>query len=224
MALFTRDTAETRDLAATPNANPGVAGWAVDLKSLMIFEANRTRNALYRLPLDGPLETVCAPRIGVLGNVRMNASKTHFGFPVHRLDQPVEALVLAWGGTPVQVSAANRGLELSPVAKSEVVSWKGKDGLTIEGILTYPANYAAGVKAPLILNIHGGLSGVFSESFIGAGRLYPIATKPEKINSIPSRIQKAGESGLEWFGLPGQHAGSEQGDRDGGWRMRRRCA
>ena len=176
MALFTRATAETRDLVATPNANPGVAGWAADSKSLLIFEAKGTRNALYRLPLDGPLETVYAPRIGVFGNVRMNASGTHFGFPVQSVDQPVEAFVMALGGTPVQVSAANRGLELPPVAKSEVVSWKGKDGLTIEGILTYPANYAAGVKAPLILNIHGGPSGVFNESFIGAGGLYPIAT------------------------------------------------
>lgn len=62
------------------------------------------------------------------------------------------------------------------MGKSEVITWKGKDGLPIEGILTYPANHKPGAKAPLILNIHGGPSGVFSESFIGSGGLYPIAT------------------------------------------------
>lgn len=176
IVLFTRATGQIRELAATPNDNPTVAGWAPDSKSIVIFEAKGTRSVVYRLPLDGPLETMYAPRSGVFGNVRMNAAGTYFGFPVQSLDQPVEAFVMALGGTPVQVSAANSGLELPPVAKSEVVSWKGKDGLAIEGILTYPANYVAGTKAPLILNIHGGPSGVFSESYVGAGGLYPIAT------------------------------------------------
>lgn len=176
VTLFTRATGDLRDLAATPNDNPSVAGWAPDSKSLIVFEPKGTRSAVYRLPVDGPLENVFAPKLGVIAGVRMNDAGTHVGFPAQSLDKPVEAFVMALGGAPVQVSAANAGLDLPAVAKSEVITWKGKDGLPIEGILTYPADYQAGKKAPLILNIHGGPSGVFSESFIGAGGLYPIAT------------------------------------------------
>jgi dipeptidyl aminopeptidase/acylaminoacyl peptidase len=62
-----------------------------------------------------------------------------------------------------------------PIGRTEVVRWKGPDGFDIEGLLTYPAGYEQGKKYPLILNIHGGPTGVFSETFTGRGALYPIA-------------------------------------------------
>lgn len=176
IALYARATGEIRELPATPNDNPQVAGWAPDSKSLVVFEPKGTRSALYRMPIDGPLSNLYLPKVGLFTGVKMNDSGTHYGFPAQSMDKPVEAFVMPLGGEPVQVSAANTGLDLPAVAKSEVITWKGKDGLEIEGILTYPADYRAGSQVPLILNIHGGPSGVFSESFVGAGGLYPLAT------------------------------------------------
>lgn len=40
--------------------------------------------------------------------------------------------------------------------KTEVVSYKARDGLTLEGILVYPTQYRKGKRYPLILVIHGG--------------------------------------------------------------------
>jgi dipeptidyl aminopeptidase/acylaminoacyl peptidase len=180
VSLFTRASGELRDLAATPNDNPSVAGWAPDSKSLLVFEPKGTRAAIYRLPVDGPLANAFVPERGVLAGARLNDGGTHLGFTMQSLDQAVEAYVMAVGGRPVKVSAANEGLGLPAAPRSEVVRWKGKDGLAIEGILTYPAKYQAGTKVPLILNIHGGPSGVFSETFVGADRLYPVATFAEK--------------------------------------------
>ena len=180
VTLFTRSSGELRDLAATPNDSPQLAGWLPDSKGLVIFEAKGTRTAIYRLPIDGPVASLYAPKSGVIAGVRMNATGSHFGFPSQSLDKPVEAFVMANRGSPVQVSAANSGLDLPAAPKSEVITWKGKDGLPIEGILTYPANYQAGTRVPMILNIHGGPSGVFSETFVGAPGLYPIATFASK--------------------------------------------
>ncbi len=180
IALYARASGEIRELPATPNDNPQVAGWAPDSKSLVVFEPKGTRSAIYRLPVDGPLTNLYLPNAGLFTGVRMNDAGTHYGFPAQSLDKPVEAFVMASGGEPVQVSSANAGLDLPAVAKSEVITWKGKDGLSIEGILTYPLGYKAGTNAPLILNIHGGPSGVFAESFVGAGGLYPVATFASK--------------------------------------------
>jgi dipeptidyl aminopeptidase/acylaminoacyl peptidase len=80
------------------------------------------------------------------------------------------------GGAPTRVSRANLDLPKLPLGKTEVIRWKSKDGLEVEGLLTYPVDYQAGKKCPLILNIHGGPAGVFSETFIGKSGLYPIAT------------------------------------------------
>jgi dipeptidyl aminopeptidase/acylaminoacyl peptidase len=53
-----------------------------------------------------------------------------------------------------------------------VISWKSKDGLVIEGILTYPVDYQPGKKYPIILQIHGGPAGVFSQTYTGAPSIY----------------------------------------------------
>jgi dipeptidyl aminopeptidase/acylaminoacyl peptidase len=42
------------------------------------------------------------------------------------------------------------------LGKQEAVQWKGADGTTVEGILTYPAGYQAGQKYPLSVMTHGG--------------------------------------------------------------------
>ena len=40
--------------------------------------------------------------------------------------------------------------------KQEAVQWKGADGVTVEGVLTYPTGYRAGQKYPLSVMTHGG--------------------------------------------------------------------
>ncbi len=40
--------------------------------------------------------------------------------------------------------------------RTEVVSWPGADGVEVEGILTYPLDYRAGTRYPLVVQTHGG--------------------------------------------------------------------
>src|SRR5438552_11709596 len=42
------------------------------------------------------------------------------------------------------------------VPRQEKVTWKSKDGTTIEGLLIYPVNYTAGTRYPLVVQMHGG--------------------------------------------------------------------
>ncbi|MCF8262701.1 MAG: S9 family peptidase [Melioribacteraceae bacterium] len=50
-------------------------------------------------------------------------------------------------------------------AKQEIISYKAKDGLDLEGILFYPLNYENGKKYPLITYIHGGPEAVNSNGW-----------------------------------------------------------
>jgi len=59
----------------------------------------------------------------------------------------------------------NKGFLKKPLAKSELVTWKGAQDEEIEGILIYPHNYTAGKKYPLVVMIHGGPFGHDSFSF-----------------------------------------------------------
>jgi dipeptidyl aminopeptidase/acylaminoacyl peptidase len=42
------------------------------------------------------------------------------------------------------------------LGRQEAITWKGADGVTVEGILTYPADYRAGRRYPLVVMTHGG--------------------------------------------------------------------
>lgn len=58
-------------------------------------------------------------------------------------------------------------------AQSEVISWKSKDGATIEGVLHKPANYDPSVKYPLMVVIHGGPTGIDTPTPVPS-YVYPI--------------------------------------------------
>lgn len=58
------------------------------------------------------------------------------------------------------------------LGKSEVISWKSKDGTTIEGVLTKPADFDPEKKRPLLCIIHGGPAGVDQPTLL-ASRYYP---------------------------------------------------
>lgn len=49
-------------------------------------------------------------------------------------------------------------------SRSEVISWKSKDGAVIEGILHKPMDYDPSKKYPLLVNIHGGPTGISTPS------------------------------------------------------------
>ncbi|MCI0434401.1 MAG: S9 family peptidase [Gemmatimonadetes bacterium] len=59
----------------------------------------------------------------------------------------------------------NDGLKDFEVARASTLEWKGADGWTIEGVLTYPIGYTEGQRYPMILQVHGGPHGRFAKTF-----------------------------------------------------------
>jgi dipeptidyl aminopeptidase/acylaminoacyl peptidase len=178
IVIAPRQGGEPRVLPATYDQRPNLVGWSRDSSSVLFTEPKRTRNALYAMPVDGPPRAIHEPARGVMGaETSLNSSGTHLGFAFESPDSAPEAFIMdASGAARAQVSRANSDLPKLPLGQTEVVRWKSKDGLDVEGLLTYPAGYEKGRKYPLILNIHGGPAGVFSETFIGRYGIYPLAT------------------------------------------------
>lgn len=176
IALMTRATGTERALPATFDEQPNLLGWKADSKGLLIEEPLHTRSAMYFMPVDGPPTPFYQPERGTIGTARMNSTGTHIGYAFESPDTAPEAFCMPVDtAKPVQVSRTNTDLPKPTMGETKVISWKGKDGMTIEGLLTLPAGYESGKKYPLILNIHGGPTGVFTEAFIGKSSVYPIA-------------------------------------------------
>lgn len=173
IALLQRETGSLRLLAKTLDDNPALVDWTADSKGLLFSEVHGVRGGVYRMPLDGPPETWLAPSRGTTSAVEFNG--THVGYAKATPEEPEEAYFWDRSGTPVRVSAANSGIALPEMGQTELIRWKSKDGREVEGLLTYPVGYRKDRRVPLVLNIHGGPSGVFLEAFTGAAGLYPIA-------------------------------------------------
>lgn len=178
IAIRTRATGETRRLAASFDSAPALIGWTSDSRHLLYSEAKGTRSAIYSLPVDGPAHALYLPDRGIAGpGATVNLTGTHIGFSHESSSEPPEAYFVALkGGDPVRVSRANDHLPKPELGKTEVIRWKSKDGLDVEGLLTYPVGYQPGKRYPLVLNIHGGPAGVFAEAYTGRFSIYPIAT------------------------------------------------
>jgi dipeptidyl aminopeptidase/acylaminoacyl peptidase len=176
IVLLTLADTKTRELPASPDESPTLAGWAAD--RIIFSEGRGTRNALYAMPVDGEPAALFQPARGTFAAVALNRAGTHAGMAMQSSGEPVEAYVTEMTAIqPVRVSAANVDLPKQPVGETKTIRWKSsKDGREIEGLLTLPVNYRQGKKVPLILNIHGGPAGAFTETFIGASGPYPIAS------------------------------------------------
>ncbi len=95
--------------------------------------------------------------------------------------RPSEVYVMpAAGGEPKRVSAVfEDDLATFKNARIERITWKGQDGVTVEGLLFYPVDYKAGQKYPLIVATHGGPAssdrfGFSTESQVYAAKGYAV--------------------------------------------------
>ncbi|MEI8017835.1 MAG: S9 family peptidase [Schlesneria sp.] len=185
-----------------------LVGWSADGSQVFYTEVQGTSMKLLALPKKwGPVEIRRGPGMPMegmsLGGVSLNSTRTHFGFGWERLEEPVEAFISAVAPfDPVVVSKAHKDLSMPPLPRTEVIRWKSSDGLEVVGLLTYPNDYKKGDKCPLLLVVHGGPMGVFTQTFDGSAGTYPIAAFASKGYAI-LRPNPRGSSG---YGTTFRHA------------------
>ena len=185
-----------------------LVGWSADGKQVFFTEVQGTSMKLLALPKKGgPVEVSRGPGMTLegmsLGGVSLNSARTHFGFGWERLMEPAEAFMSAVVlYNPVVVSNVHKDLPKPPMIRTDVIRWKSSDGLDVEGLLTYPNDYKKGDKCPLLLVVHGGPMGVFTQTFDGSAGTYPVAAFASKGYAV-LRPNPRGSSG---YGKTFRHA------------------
>ncbi|MCS7023485.1 MAG: prolyl oligopeptidase family serine peptidase [Bryobacteraceae bacterium] len=66
---------------------------------------------------------------------------------------------------PKQIITLNSSWKKKPIARSEIIRWKGAKDEEVEGLLYYPHNFQPGTKYPLVVMIHGGPHGADFDLF-----------------------------------------------------------
>ena len=99
--------------------------------------------------------------VGAQGQIAFSGTESHHPAEIYLMDSPQSK--------PRRVTNLNEGFDSLNLGKSEVVTWTSPDkapkNWTENGILTYPPDYVAGRKLPLVLYIHGGPTSSSKEYF-----------------------------------------------------------
>jgi dipeptidyl aminopeptidase/acylaminoacyl peptidase len=134
------------------------AGWAIDSKSIWMIVNTGVRVDLFQVDVASP-----KPRQITKGNHALVPASwaTVAGRHIFMIDEPTRiGDIYSWAPgdpSPRRVTSIYDHLDRDfSLPRQERVEWKGIDGTRIEGVLTYPIDYAPGTRYPLVVQLHGG--------------------------------------------------------------------
>jgi dipeptidyl aminopeptidase/acylaminoacyl peptidase len=171
---------KAKKLVQSPDRSADIIGWKADGKSIFISETVQTTNQIIEIPCEGeqilfPLSTdrKSPNKKGTFSNISLSRDGLTFAFTYQEtLLIPQVYISAADRFDKKDISKLNQFIVLPEMGRTEIISWKSFDGLLIQGLLTYPKDYENGTKYPVILLIHGGPAGVFTQSFTGNPNIY----------------------------------------------------
>lgn len=173
--LISSGGGEINRLADTHDRNITLIGWTVDSENLLYSEYQGASLNIFSLPVNGDPPSMITTGNGNFSYASFDRNTDLMAFAYENTDTPVEVY-----SSPVnrfkmnRLSSINTDIPKPEIGKTELIKWKSKDGKQVEGLLTYPVDYQEGRKYPLILNVHGGPAGVFSQNFTGGPGIYMI--------------------------------------------------
>lgn len=133
------------------------AAWSKDGKLVYVTANLGVRSELFAIDAaTGKTAQLTDGRHATTGWSYADVSDRHL-LAFDEQDSAGDLYLLAPGGTPQRVTRVYEGLARDyKLPRQERVSWKGADGTTVEGMLYYPLDHAAGQRAPLVVQTHGG--------------------------------------------------------------------
>jgi len=154
----------------------GLLAWSRDGSSVLLQETIGTTRHLTALPIDGgPLWQVTRGA-GVLAAASIAVRADAMSFAWQTTDAPVEVHVSPISSfEPTRLTDLHADVSIPAMGRTELLNWTSKDGrFEIEGLLTYPVDYDPARSYPLILNVHGGPAGAYTQSFTGNAAIYNV--------------------------------------------------
>ncbi|HWI17272.1 MAG TPA: S9 family peptidase [Vicinamibacterales bacterium] len=135
------------------------AAWSKDGKSIYFTANMGVHNEIMKVDVATRQVTQITKGDHNLGSWSFNEDAGLHVFTRNSAERPSEVhlLAAAAGAQLKRVTAVfDEELAKFKTARQEKITWKGQDGVTIEGLLTYPLDYKAGTRYPLIVQTHGG--------------------------------------------------------------------
>jgi len=162
-------------ITETPNRSASIIACSSNSNYIYVSDANRTKSEIYKIGLNNKEIKPILNLNGRISSSKISNNSEMIVLVKQELNKPSEVYLSELSKiSPKKISNFNSSLKFPKLANTELITWISKDGLEIEGLLTYPTKYNKRKKYPLALIIHGGPAGVFSQSFTGNPGIYNI--------------------------------------------------
>ncbi len=141
--------------------------WAADGTGILFNETRGTNTNLYRLDFGSGDVTTLTRRLGTMRSRAFSADRKRAIFSYENFTTPIDLwAVHLEGGDPARLTDVNPAIgDTIRVVDGEVLTWGGKNDMSIEGVFMNSLDHQHGDTQPLIVHIHGGPAGVVTNSF-----------------------------------------------------------
>lgn len=147
--------------------------WAPDGKTLYFTSGVGMYTHIFSVPVAGGKVTEVTRGQRSYGQFDLSSDGKRLAYTVSASRTPDDIWIETLGKNDAkQLTTLNPQIKDFALAETEVIKWKGPDDLDIEGLLIKPLGYEAGKRYPLILQIHGGPYGRFSDAFNSRNQIW----------------------------------------------------
>lgn len=172
--IMNPDTKEHRLISGKFEGSPRVIKWTDDSRFLFINGQQGSDSNFYKMDINtGDFEHITDFRGSLrVSSISKDNKKFLYSFSDYKTPSDIYASPIDTF-EPKRLTHANPWIETDILlADMTVIQWTSRNGFEIEGLFHLPAGYTKGSKLPLIVNIHGGPAGSFTNSFQASYHVY----------------------------------------------------
>ena len=165
--VMNADTKEHRLVSGEFRGSISQIAWTPDSRAILFGGRQGTNSNLYRLDMRSGKVDQITDVVGTMSVSSFSKDRTKMAYSYQDFDTPSDLYVSPTNDyRPTRLTDANPSIETDfLLANGAVIKWRSTDGLEIEGILLLPETYRRGTRMPLLLHVHGGPAGAFTNSF-----------------------------------------------------------
>lgn len=121
-------------------------------------------------PATGAMQVLSAPDAVFADAPSFAADGRRFAVVASTPTHPAEVFVGSFGRSDAlrRLTRSNPQLDGVALGQQEVVRWRSRDGLQIEGVLIKPVGHQPGLRYPVVVHVHGGSEGIISNGWRGS--------------------------------------------------------
>jgi dipeptidyl aminopeptidase/acylaminoacyl peptidase len=145
--------------------------WSADSKSLVAAAADGPGSTLWTIPISGAAQRWKLGKISLSPDLDVTRDGQVVAVGTEACRPPEVYLIKGAGAEPKRLTDLHADVAAMKLGQVESIFWKN-DSLPFSGVVTYPPDFDAAKKYPLVLLIHGGPWGSSREIFSERAQLF----------------------------------------------------